>query len=156
MQNQQNGISKNESDKKPLDIKYIVSKLLGNWYWFLLSLILVMGLAVVFVIYATPQYNITAKILVNGSNGNNSTSGVDETDLLSQLGLFSQQSDVNNELQVLLSRTLLEKTIHDLQLNVTYWGQGSIRYQETYNQSPFFIKNIKPARYIYRLRPCRI
>jgi capsular exopolysaccharide synthesis family protein len=89
--------------------------------------------------YATPQFNVTAKVLVNGANGRKTTSGISEVSLLSELGLFSDQNDVNNELQIIRSRTIIEKTVNDLQLNVTYWGQGEVRYAETYKKSPFFI-----------------
>ena len=54
--------------------------------------------------------------------------------------MFSVPNSVNNEMEIIHSRTLVEKTVRDLQLNVTYWGQGPLRYEETYKTSPFFIK----------------
>lgn len=127
------------------DFKYLVAKVLGNWYWYVLSGILCFGIAILYNIYATPMFHTYAKVLVNGDNGNKTTGGLSESTLLTELGLFSTQTDVNNELQIMQSRTILNQTIRDLQLNVTYWAQGDIRYQESYDKSPFFINILSLA-----------
>src|ERR1051326_6251406 len=80
---------------------------------------------------------LIAKVVVNGQNANKIQSGTTETDMLHQLILFSQETDVNNELQQLHARTLIEQTMHDLQYNVSYWAQGDIRFAESYKKSPF-------------------
>ncbi len=147
MENQTNNLPYNTTFKKKqeVDLGYIVGKVLGNWYWFLLSLVLCLALTTIFVIYVSPNYNITAQVLVNGDQSKGITSGESETDILSSLGLFSTPTNVNNELEIISSRTLLEKTVHDLQLNVIYYGQGPVRYEETYTNSPFFIKILNLA-----------
>src|SRR5690349_17566257 len=122
------------------DFKYLVAKVVGNWKWFALSLVLCLSLGVVYILYAIPSFIITARVLVNGQNANKIQSGTTETDMLHQLSLFSQESDVNNELQQLHSRSLIEQAMYDLQYNVSYWGQSDIKFTETYKKSPFFIK----------------
>jgi len=80
-------------------------------------------------------------VLVTGYNSQGKQlTGTDESTVLSDLGLFSVPNSVTNELEIIHSRTLIEQTVHDLQLNVSYWGQGSIRYEEIYKNSPYFIK----------------
>lgn len=128
------------NDNDGFDFKYLVAKVAGNWQWFALSLILTVGLGVLYLLYAIPTFTITARVLVNGRNANKTNSGVTETQMLDELGLFSQQSDVNNEIQQIHSRTLLEQTMRDLQTNVSYWAQGDIRFSEVYNKSSFFIE----------------
>src|SRR5690349_13232851 len=91
------------------DLKYVIAKVVGNWQWFALSVILCLAFGVLYILYATPSFVITARVLVNGQNSSKIQSGVTETDMLRQLGLFSQESDVNNELQQLHSRSLLER-----------------------------------------------
>ena len=78
--------------------------------------------------------------LSTARNANKTNSGVTEAQMLDELGLFSQQSDVNNEIQQIHSRTLLEQTMKDLQTNVSYWAQGDIRFSEVYNKSSFQIE----------------
>jgi tyrosine-protein kinase Etk/Wzc len=139
-----NGIlsSYTKQNEESFDFKYLVAKVVGNWQWFALSLVLCLAFGVLYILYAIPSFTITARVLVNGQNANKIQSGTTETDMLRQLSLFSQESDVNNELQQLHSRSLIEQAMYDLQYNVSYWGQGDIKFAETYEKSPFFIKLI--------------
>jgi capsular exopolysaccharide synthesis family protein len=121
------------------DFKYLVAKVVGNWRWFALSLVVCLAFGVLYILYAIPSFTVTARVLVNGQNANKIQSGTTETDMLRQLSLFAQESDVNNELQQLHSRSLIEQAMYDLQYNVSYWGQGDIKFAETYKKSPFFI-----------------
>jgi len=129
----------NNSQNDGFDFRYLVAKVAGNWQWFALSLILCVGLGVLYILYGIPTFTITARVLVNGRNANKISSGVNETSILNELGLFSQENDINNEMLQLNSRTLLEKAIHDLQYNVSYWAQTPIRFAESYTKSPFYI-----------------
>jgi tyrosine-protein kinase Etk/Wzc len=133
------GIVGYTKQEEGFDFKYLVAKVAGNWKWFALSLILTVGVGVLYLLYATPTFTVTARILVNGDNSKKISSGINETSILNELGLFSQQNDVNNEMQQLHSRTLIEQSIKDLQMNVSYWAQGEIRFAESYNRSPFII-----------------
>lgn len=121
------------------DFKYLVAKVVGNWQWFALSLILCVGVGVLYLLYGIPTFTVSARVMVNGSNAHKITGGATETDLLGKLGLFSQDIDVNNEIQQIQSRSMIEQAMHDLQYNVQYWAQGDIRFTESYKKSPFFI-----------------
>ncbi len=133
----------NITPNQDVDIKFLVAKVIGNWYWYLLSIILFLGLGVLIMLYTSPRYAVTARVLVNGytSQGKGLT-GLSEGNLLSDLGLFSVPNTVSNELEIIHSRTLVEQTVRDLQLNVTYMAKGPIRYEESYKNSPFQIKLI--------------
>lgn len=121
------------------DFKYLVAKVVGNWQWFALSLILCVGVGVLYLLYGIPTFTVTARVMVNGSNAHKITGSATETDLLGKLGLFSQDIDVNNEIQQIQSRSMIEQAMHDLQYNVQYWAQGDIRFAESYKRSPFYI-----------------
>src|SRR5947208_2440934 len=112
-----NGIlsSYTKQNEEGFDFKYLVAKVVGNWHWFALSLVLCLAFGVLYILYAIPSFTITARVLVNGQNANKIQSGTTETDMLRQLSLFSQESDVNNELQQLHSRSLIEQAMYDLQ-----------------------------------------
>ena len=134
-----------------LNIKLIFFKLLGNWYWFILSFVLFLFLAFSYLKYSVPTYRVTAKLLVNDSKSGGSAA---ETDLLSSLGLFSTQSNASNEVQILKSKTLLYSVIKNMQLNVMYFGEGNIKKVDTYKNAPFQIKlvsladNLKPGQVV--------
>jgi tyrosine-protein kinase Etk/Wzc len=137
-----NEFSTSNAKQQDVDIKFLVGKVLGNWYWYLVALIVFGLIGLLIELFVAPHYTVTGRVLVSGYNAQGKTvSGVDESTVLSQLGnMFSVPNSVNNEMEIIHSRTLVEKTVRDLQLNVTYWGQGPIRYDEMYKASPYFIK----------------
>ncbi len=142
MQDYRNDVGTNGvSSHQDVDIKFLVAKVIGNWYWYLLSIILFLGLGLFIMLFTSPRYAVTARVLVNGytSQGKGLT-GLSEGSLLSDLGLYSVPNTISNELEIIHSRTFVDKTVRDLQLNVIYLGQGPIRYEETYKNSPFFIE----------------
>lgn len=127
--------------QQDVDIKFIVAKILGNWYWYILSIILFLALAFLMFIYSSPRYAVTARVLVNGYTGSGKgITGLSETNMLSELGMFSVPNTVNNELEIIHSRKIVQQVVYDLQLNVTYLAKGKVRYEESYKSSPFFIK----------------
>ena len=53
-----------QEEQSFINFQAIYKTIVLNWYWFILSLIICIGLAKVFLRYATPTYQITAKLLV--------------------------------------------------------------------------------------------
>ena len=128
-----NGLPKRERSNS--DIKKILYKIIGNWIWFILSFSIFSLFAFLYLRYTQPTYKITAKLLVNDSKSGGSA----EDAILSDLGFLSSQSNVDNEVQILKSRTLMYKVIDDLQLNITYTGEGNIKKIVAYKNVPFTI-----------------
>ena len=83
------GIASYNSGSDGFDFKYLVATVAGNWQWFILSLVLCVGLAVLYILYAIPTFTITSRVLVNGQNANKIQSGVTETNMLNELSLFA-------------------------------------------------------------------
>ncbi len=141
MRENPNGTVSPQSEQSgDVDLKFIVGKVLGNWHWFVISVVAWILVGILFMMVFAPKYNISAKVIVNGVNSKVQSGMSSESGMLSDLGLYSKPSNVNNELQVLHSRTLINRTIRDLQLNVGYFIERGILYRETYDKSPFFIK----------------
>lgn len=134
-----------------LNIKLIFYKLLNNWYWFALSFGLFLLLAFGYLKYSVPTYKVTGKLLVNDSKSGSTAAA---TDMLSSLGLFSTQSNASNEVQILKSKTLLYSVIKNMQLNVTYFGEGNIKKVDAYKNAPFQVElisiadNLKPGQVV--------
>jgi tyrosine-protein kinase Etk/Wzc len=118
-------------------LRKTLSRFYENWPWFVLSLWVSVLIAVVFLRYKTPEYKISASILVKDD-----TKGSDfgEAIVLQGLGLTSGKSNVDNEVEVLKSRTLAESVVKDLQLYVQYYSSGKIKTTEIYTDSPFRLR----------------
>lgn len=132
----------NAKTQRDVDIKFLVAKIFGNWYWYVISIVVFLLIGVLLELFVSPRYTVTGRVLVTGYNPQGkSVTGTDESTVLNQLGnMFSVPNSVMNEMEIIHSRTLVEQTVRDLQLNVTYWAQGPLRYEESYTNSPFFIK----------------
>ena len=135
----------NGKPHQDVDIKFVWGKIFGNWYWFVLSVVLFTALAIVLYFYISPFYTVEARVLVTGYNSQGrQLTGTDESTILSGLGgaggaPSSYPNTVTNEMEIIHSRTLVEKTMRDLQLNVQYFGQNALRYEEIYKASPYLI-----------------
>lgn len=107
-----------------------------QWQWFLLSVVLFITAVLIFLRYKTPEYKITASLLVKDD-----TRGSDLGDpgVLEGLGLSAGRSNIDNEVEVLRSRTLAESVVKDLQLYVSYFATGQVKSSELFGQRPFTI-----------------
>lgn len=137
---QLSSITRNGTNHVSLNLT-LVHEALRNWYWFAVSLTLCFGGAFIFLRYASPEYRVTASLLIRDDSR-----GADFGDaaLLESLGLSTIESSVDNEVQVLKSRTLIEKVVSDLQLNVQYYAVGQVKTTEIYDKSPFRLTLLKP------------
>ena len=112
-----------------------------RWYWFLISPVLSGLLGIAFLRYKTPHYTITASLLVRDDSRG---SDFHETALLEELGLPDATSSVENEIEILKSRTLLSQVIADLHLTTQYFASGHLKTTELYEKAPYKIRFRKP------------
>lgn len=131
-----------QEEKSSFDFSTIYTIFLFNWKWFILSLAVCVGIAYAYLRQATPVYQAYAKYLIKNETGNsrNSRSMLSTTNL----GIVSNATNINNEMEILKSRILAEQTVRDLKLYVTYVHQGRIRNYEYYRNQPVSV-DIDPA-----------
>lgn len=104
----------------------IYTALVLNWKWFVLSVIICLGAAHIYLRYTTPIYQAAAKLLIkdessSGRRGGNSIQSA------TNLGIISNSSGIDNEMEILKSRTLAQQAVFDLKLYVTYRHEGKIK-----------------------------
>jgi tyrosine-protein kinase Etk/Wzc len=114
---------------------------LRYWYWLLFSLLSCLLAAFIFLRYSTPEFKITASVLIRDDSR-----GTDFGDaaLIESLGLSAVKSSVDNEVQLLKSRTLMEQVVKHLQLNIHYYAVGKLKTTEIYDKSPFRLRLLDP------------
>src|SRR6185312_648677 len=101
-----------------INIREILYRYIRNWKWFLVSIILALMAAYVYIQYQIPQYNIVINILIKDNQ-----SSADKL-LSQQLSLGSSNTTIDNEVQALKSNTLMEKVVNDLSLQTSYYIQN--------------------------------
>lgn len=121
MNEEQNIPMNNEQDELTIDYQVIWQKCLKHWRWFAASVLSCLIIALIYIRYTAPIYNITAGVLIQqkdqkGSLGNLSGGALG---MLSGLGGISLSSSFNNEVEIMQSRTLLKKIVTDLGLYIS-------------------------------------
>lgn len=93
-------------------IKKFLSLILGYWYWLIISIAIAGVGAYFFVELTYPTYRVSTTILIEESE-NNSIPGVDNN-LLKGFGLRPGSKNLDNQILILSSWTLIRKTLSDL------------------------------------------
>lgn len=108
---------------------------LSHWKWFILSLIVVIGLSIFYVIRQVPQYNVNSMVLIIDKWSKS------EGDVLTQsLGITSGAENILTEIEVMRSKTLLKKVAYDLDLYVSYEKKGRFRNTPLYRNTPITLR----------------
>ena len=86
--------------------------------------------------YATPLYSTKAKLMIKGvgRSGNLSEASI----LIEGLGIESGGKDMDNEIQILLSRPLIATTVERIKANITYTQPGST---DEVNNAPVLVES---------------
>ncbi|NMH88317.1 GumC family protein [Flavivirga algicola] len=131
-------LSDNNSENFKFDLKKILSVYLKQWKWFALSCIICLSIAYVNLRYTTPQYLAVAKIMLLDDKD-------DSASALKDLSLFSEKEGamVEDEIQVIKSRSFLRNIVKRLHLNINYFVKGRVNESELYKNSPIVINFIE-------------
>ncbi len=108
-----------------------------HWKWFLLSIVAFLTLAKLYLRYSIPEYKAQTTILIKNEDSGGMSS---ELSAFQDLAIFSgDKNDINDEIEVLKSRTLIEKAVKVGGFNVNYISEGRIKSSDAYGQSPIEI-----------------
>lgn len=128
-----------QEEKSSFDIQVIYKNIILNWKWFVLSLIICLGIAAIYLRYATPIYQAEAKLLIKDDDSNNNKRGANNLMYAANLGTISNSNGIDNEMEILSSRTLAEQTVRDLKLYVTYYAKGKVKDRLVYKTQPISV-----------------
>ena len=118
-----------EKEEGGFSIKMIVGYLRSYWKLFVLSLVLCLSVAYVYLRRATPIYNVTAKVLLQDSEKGGAISS--PADMLADFGMQAQTSNIENEIELMSSMAVVRGAVVDAQLYVEYQSQGKSLYKNT-------------------------
>ncbi|MFI1743942.1 GumC family protein [Thalassobellus sediminis] len=129
-------LSNNNSED--FNLKRTLSVYFKKWKWFVLSIIICFAISYAYLRYTTPQYLAVAKIKL--LDNKDSSSGA-----FNDLSLFSENEDakVEDEIQVIKSRSFLRNVIKELGLNIQYFIKGRVYESEIYKNAPIAVNFIE-------------
>ncbi|MGF1924759.1 MAG: Wzz/FepE/Etk N-terminal domain-containing protein, partial [Bacteroidia bacterium] len=134
-------LSSNDNSEITIDIRQLLSKLLDKWTWFVLGVMICFLTAFLYLRYASPVYKINAKLLVNDQNKGGGL-GSKVSGLMDLGSLMESNNSVENEIEILKTRFLMEQVVRDMQLNIVYSSKGKVVSSEIYDP-PFQLLLLK-------------
>lgn len=130
-------------ESSSINFKTIYTTLVLNWKWFVLSVIICLGAAAIYLRYATPRYQAYAKLLIKDNDDSN-RGGRSSLRSSANLGIVSNSTGIDNEMVILSSSSLAQQTVRDLKLYVTYKLEGRVKDHPLYLNQPVSV-DIDPA-----------
>ena len=100
------------------DIKSILIKLLINWKWIVASVIVCLCCAYIYLQRQTPVYRIQATIMINDEQKGSFQNQMQT--LQQDFGIMSTTGGLDNELEVLRSKSVIKQAVIDLGLYTRY------------------------------------
>jgi tyrosine-protein kinase Etk/Wzc len=132
----------------------LLSVVLSYWPVMAVCVVIAMLSAYIYLRYTTPRYMTYAKVLIKDEKKSGS---IGEGQLLQELGLQTTAANIENEVEIFKSRTLMKRVVDELQLNIHYYAPGRIKTSEYYYTDlpfrlvPLFDNGNVPLRYKYQL-----
>ncbi len=136
-------------EEETLNLKELIEGYLVHWRWLVLSATLFLGAAWFYLRYAIPEYQSTSSILIKDDEKSGNLPGMD---MFKDLGIMNGSGNLENEIEILKSRTLLTIVAERLHLNVNYFllgdNSGFVR-AELFEESPIEVRFVEEDSVIY-------
>ena len=128
-----------EQSEEQFNIQEILFLCLVHWPWFVFSVIVCIACAWGYLRLTTPVYNISATVLIKDDKKGGGTSVSSELERMGLDGFVSSSGNVDNEIEVLRSKSLSEEVVNNLGLFVTYMDEDELPKKELYQTSPVLV-----------------
>lgn len=135
-QNEQQRLRQNDGGNN--DLQIILSLILKNWYWFVITAVIAVICVRIYVKHTLPVYRTSATILINETE-NNRSSPVN-AQILQGLGLPGGLSNLQNQLMILKSLALTATTLKELPYEVDFYTKGLRNKVSLYPVAPIRIE----------------
>lgn len=120
-----------------IDIREQFDKYFIHWRWFVVSVVVAFVCAFLYLRYTVPQYSATATIMVKDERKGGLQS---EMTAFADLGLMTGiKNNVDNEIEIIKSRNIIEKAIKKLNFNIQFFTEGRVKDIELYQDNPIEI-----------------
>ena len=123
-----------EEESSSFDIRTILSILILNWQWFLVSIIIFLSGAYLYLKFQDPIYQVSAKMLIKEDASNRRSSSMLAN--MQDLGIISNSTGLDNEIEILKSRILSYEVVKDLKLYVECRSVEGVNTFVTYKTLP--------------------
>ena len=124
-----------------INIKELFNNLAEKWHLFLLSILICLLVAFMYSQYTSPTFLVNAKLLVKDDDKGGGL-GKQAGALMDLGGIMGGKNSVDNEVEILKTRFLMEKVVREMQLNIIYSEKKNLLKRELY-LAPFKFNILK-------------
>ncbi len=121
-----------ETDDSSFNLHDFFILCLNKWKWFVISIIIFLGLGVLYIMSTPETYTRTASVMINEDTESGSQ-GV--ASALSDIGLFQSSANVNNEMLAFQSPAIIADVIQRLGLQTDYIYRHNLKNITLYGDS---------------------
>ena len=136
MENNASNTSNQPRQEESVQLMDLIYKCMSRWHWFVISVILCLGIALFYILKTPPVYTRSAEIMIKTNSRGRSISN--ESDAFSELGLFSTNTNVYNEIKALGAKSGMLEVVKRLKLDMNYTVDGRFHDDVLYGSNlPF-------------------
>ncbi len=132
-------LDQHQEEKQSSFFEDISYKFLPYWPLFLILMVVAFLGAWVYLRYTIPIYATNSTVLINDEK-----KGADENKIEESLNLLSSNKVVENEVEVIQSRKLMEEVVVELKLYAPVYEKGKVLTKSAYTSSPIQIEAQDP------------
>lgn len=136
-------------EENSLNLRDLLYRYLVHWKWFLISVLFFLALSKIYLRYSVPIYKSSTSILIKDDKSGGLAS---ELSAFQDIGLFSgPKKRIEDEIEILKSRKLIEKTIKEGEFNVNYVEEGRIKSSDVYGDNPIKVSFLNKKDRLYKM-----
>ena len=115
-------------------VQDLIAMCLNKWQWFVVSFIVCMGLATLYLLRTQSVYTRTMSVMIK-QEGRRKGGISSDISTMADMGIFNSNSDVKNELKAIVSPSVITEVVRRLDMNTTYSKPGFFKNRVLYGSN---------------------
>ena len=128
-----------QQPEEEVNLQELLFRYLIHWPWFVASVLFCVVCAFAYLKVATPIYNVSATVLIKDEDKGGGATMASELEKMGLGGMMNTKSNVDNEVEVLKSKSLALEVVEQLNLYVSYRNEDGWLSKEMYRTSPVLV-----------------
>lgn len=123
-------------EESSFNVATIIKMIVLNWQWFLLSAVICMSIAFIYLRYTNSVYQVSTKVLIKDDPKDRRGGGNQMLANMQDFGFLTNSSGFDNEMEIISSNVLAREAVKDLKLYVSYKREGTLKDRLIYDVQP--------------------
>ena len=128
-----------ELDEEKVNYQELLFRYIIHWPWFVVSVLACLIGAWVYLHFQTPVYQVSASIMIKDDKKGGGGGSTSDLENLGIGGMITSTQSIDNEIEVLRSKTILKEVVNNLELYITYYDEDEFPKKELYKTSPIIV-----------------